>query len=91
MFLDVIPPEKLLSIYDHFQNLLRDKRLKPKLKSLAEHGLEMLTPIDIRCCHQRDLQSEPVWPAREFSWIETLEPLPHHSHIHRSNVAYYSD
>ncbi|CAF0780518.1 unnamed protein product [Rotaria sordida] len=89
---DLTPPEKLLSMHDHFQNLLDDKRLKPELKPLVERALEMPARIDIRYCHQRDLlQPEPVWPPREFVWIKSLDPLPDYSHIHRSAVAYCSD
>ncbi|CAF0767969.1 unnamed protein product [Rotaria sordida] len=89
---DLTPPEKLLSMHDHFQNLLDDKRLKPELKPLVERALEIPARIDIRYCHQRDLlQPEPVWPPREFVWIKSLDPLPDYSHIHRSAVAYCSD
>ena len=70
--LDVTPPEKLPSMYDQFQKLLYDKRLKPELKPLLERALQMPTRIDIRYCHQRDLlEPKPVWPARELVWIKT--------------------
>ncbi|CAF2383710.1 unnamed protein product [Rotaria sp. Silwood2] len=89
---DITPPEKLLSLYDHYQNLLDDKRLKPELKLLIELALQMPARIDVRYCHQRDLlEPEPVWPARELVWIKSLDPLPDYSHIHRSAVAYCSD
>ena len=52
----------------------------------------MPTRMDIRYCHQRDfLQPEPIWPAKEFVWIKTLESLPNDPHIHRSAVAYCID
>ena len=77
---------------DHFQKLLDDKRLKPELKPLVEMALQMPVRIDMRYCHQRDLlQPKPVWPAREFVWMKSLDPLPDDPHIHRSAVAYCSD
>jgi len=89
---DVPPPEKLLSLSDHFQKLLDDKRLHPALKPLVERALQMPARIDIRYCHQRDLiQPVPVWPARELVWIKSLDALPDDPHIHRSAVAYCSD
>lgn len=89
---DIPPPEKLPSLYDHFQKLLDDKRLKPEYKPLVERALQMPTRIDIRYCHQRDLlQPEPIWPAKEFVWIKSQDSLPNDPHIHRSAVAYCSD
>ncbi|CAF4729554.1 unnamed protein product, partial [Rotaria magnacalcarata] len=48
--------------------------------------------IDLRYCNPRDiLDPTPTWPARQFVWIKSLDPLPDYSHIHRSAVAYCSD
>jgi len=79
-------------MHDHFQKLLHDKRLKPELKPLVERALQMPLRIDLRYCHQRDLlQPKPVWPARQFVWMKSMDPLPDEPHIHRSAVAYCSD
>jgi acyl-CoA thioesterase-2 len=79
-------------MHDHFQKLLDDKRLKPELKPLVERALQMPLRIDLRYCHQRDLlQPKPVWPAREFVWMKSMDHLPDEPHIHRSAVAYCSD
>lgn len=89
---DVPPPEELPSYQDHVQKLLVDERLKPELKPLVESALRMPARMDMRYCHQRDLlQPQPVWPAREFVWIKSMDPLPDYSHIHRAAVAYCSD
>jgi acyl-CoA thioesterase II len=91
-YLDAVPPENLLSLTDHIQKLLDDKRLLPELKPLVESILQMPMRIDVRHCHQRDLlQPKPVWPARDLVWIKSLDPLPDDPHIHRSAVAYSSD
>ncbi|CAF0798450.1 unnamed protein product [Adineta ricciae] len=90
--IDVPPPEQLPSLQDHIQKLLEDKRLKPEMKPFVESILQMPAKIDVRYCHQRDLlQPQPVWPAKEFVWMKSVESLPDYSHIHRSAVAYCSD
>lgn len=90
--LDITPPEELPSLYDHFQKLLDDKRLLPEQKPLVERAIQMPVRIDIRYCNQRDLlQPNPVWPAREFVWMKSMDVLPDDPHIHRSAVAYCSD
>jgi acyl-CoA thioesterase len=77
---------------EHYQKLLADKRLKPELKPLVECALQMPARIDVRYCHPRDfLQPIPVWPAREFVWMKSMDVLPDDPHIHRSAVAYCSD
>lgn len=82
----------MLSLQDHVQKLLEDKRLKPEMKPFVESILQLPAKIDVRYCHQRDLlQPQPVWPAKEFVWMKSVEPLPDYSHIHRSAVAYCSD
>ena len=89
---DIPSPENLPSLYDHFQTLLDDKRLRPELKPLVEQSLQMPARVDVRYCHQRDLlQPQPVWPAREFVWVKSMDVLPDDPHIHRSAVAYCSD
>ncbi|CAF3457545.1 unnamed protein product [Rotaria socialis] len=88
----VPPPEQLLSMNDHFTNLLNDTRVKPQIKPLIENALQMPARIELRYCNPRDiLDPEPTWPARQFVWIKSLDPLPDYSHIHRSAVAYCSD
>ena len=89
---DIPPPEELPSLYDHFQKLLEDERLKPEHKSLVERAIQMPARIDVKYCCQRDLlQPEPTWPAKEFVWIKSMDSLPNDPHIHRSAVAYCSD
>lgn len=92
IYADIPPPENLLSLHDHYQKLLDDKRLRPEFRPLVEQALQMPVPIDVRYCNQRDLlQPEPTWPARDFVWMKCIEPLPDDPHIHRSAVAYCSD
>jgi acyl-CoA thioesterase 8 len=90
--LGVVPPEQLRSTRDRLQNLLIDKRLKPELRPFVELALETPARIDIRHCQPRDLlRPTPLWPARQLVWIKAIDPLPDHSHLHRSAVAYCSD
>jgi acyl-CoA thioesterase-2 len=79
-------------VYDHVLKLLDDTRIRPEIKPLIAHALQIPAPIDVRHCHPRDLvEPTPVWPAREFVWMKSMDILPDDPHIHRSAVAYCSD
>ena len=91
-YLDVPPPENLLTTEQCLEKLRRDKSFTFEKRSFVEKELEMPLGLDVRYCNPDEIFHTDVRkPARRLMWIKSRVRLPNDLLLQQCTIAYASD